>query len=115
MELGRFTRVSDYVNILSGFFNLQDVVLLTRLGDATRIKFPEFRVRLDEIAIVGQHHPEADAVGSGPWGDTAARVATPEVPPPSPDPVGGYRFAGWSSAPMPTSSTGPRTSTRRPR
>ncbi len=77
VELGRFTRVSDYVNILSGFFNLQDVVLLSRTGEPTRINFPEFRVRLDEIAIVGQQNPEANPVGAGAWGDTV----TPVVPP----------------------------------
>ncbi len=97
VELGRFTRVSDYVNILSGFFNLEDVVLLSRLGEPTRITFPEFRVRLDEIAIVGQHDPEADAGGSGPWGDTAKTVAAPP-----PDPVSALRstmFEGRGARP----------------
>ncbi|MFI5261537.1 MAG: hypothetical protein ACHQZR_03160 [Candidatus Limnocylindrales bacterium] len=69
VELGRFTRVSDYVNILTGFFNITDVVLLSRIGEPTRITFPEFRVRLDEIAIVGQQQPEANPVSAGPWGD----------------------------------------------
>lgn len=82
VELGRFTRVSDYVNILSGFFNLQDVVLLSRAGEPTRINFPEFRVRLDEIAIVGQQNPEANPVGSGAWSDTVTPAAALPAEPP---------------------------------
>jgi hypothetical protein len=54
VDLGRFRRVSDYVNLLDGFFSLRDVVLLTRTGEATRITMPELRVRLDDVAIVGQ-------------------------------------------------------------
>jgi hypothetical protein len=54
VEMGRFRRVSDYVNLLDGFFSLRDVVLLTRTGEATRITMPELRVRLDDVAIVGQ-------------------------------------------------------------
>jgi uncharacterized protein DUF6812 len=74
VELGQFNRISDYVNILTGFFNIHDVVLLSRLGEPTRITFAEFRVRLDGIAIVAQHQPEANPGGSGPWGDTATRA-----------------------------------------
>jgi len=54
VDLGRFRRVTDYVNLLDGFFALRDTVLLTRTGEATRITMPELRVRLDEVAIVGQ-------------------------------------------------------------
>jgi hypothetical protein len=54
VDLGHFVRLSDYVNVLDGFFTVHDVVLLSRLGGQTRITFPDFRVRLDEIAIVGQ-------------------------------------------------------------
>ncbi len=54
VDLGHFIRLSDYVNVLDGFFTIHDVVLLSRLGDPTRITFPDFRVRLDDIAIVGQ-------------------------------------------------------------
>lgn len=90
VELGRFTRVSDYVNILSGFFNLQDVVLLSRIGEPTRINFPEFRVRLDEIAIVGQQNPEANPVGAGAWGDTVGPPAAPASAPPRPTMFDGH-------------------------
>ena len=57
VELGNFRRLSDYVNLLDGFFTIHDVVLLSRLGEPTRITFPDFRVRLDDIAIVGQAAP----------------------------------------------------------
>jgi hypothetical protein len=54
VNTGRFRRISDYVNLLDGFFSLRDVVLLTRTGETTRITMPELRVRLDDVAIVGQ-------------------------------------------------------------
>jgi hypothetical protein len=53
-DVGRFRRISDYVNLLDGFFRLRDVVLLDRTGGPTRITLPELRVRLDDVAIVGQ-------------------------------------------------------------
>ncbi len=53
-EVGRFRRISDYVNMLDGFFRLRDVVLLDRTGAPTRITMPELRVRLDDVAIVAQ-------------------------------------------------------------
>ena len=59
VDIGRFRRVSDYVNLLDGFFALRDVVLLTRTGESTRITMPELRVRLDDVAIVGQLAAEA--------------------------------------------------------
>ena len=53
-DVRRFRRISDYVNMLDGFFRLRDVVLLDRTGDPTRITMPELRVRLDDVAIVAQ-------------------------------------------------------------
>jgi hypothetical protein len=53
-DVGRFRRISDYVNAVDGFFRLRDVVLLDRTGAPTRITLPELRVRLDDVAIVGQ-------------------------------------------------------------
>jgi hypothetical protein len=53
-DVRRFRRISDYVNMLDGFFRLRDVVLLDRTGAPTRITMPELRVRLDDVAIVGQ-------------------------------------------------------------
>ena len=54
VNLGRFRRVSDFVNIVEGYLILKDVVVLTRTGEATRLTFPELRVLPDDVAIVGQ-------------------------------------------------------------
>jgi hypothetical protein len=54
LDLGRFRRITDYVNLLDGFLPIRDVVLLTRTGETTRITMPELRVRLDDVALVGQ-------------------------------------------------------------
>lgn len=54
INLGRFRRVSDFVNIVQGYFVMRDVVVLTRHGDATRLTLPELRVLPDDIAVVGQ-------------------------------------------------------------
>ena len=54
VDLGRFRRVSDFVNIVDGYMVLKDVVVLTRTGDATRLAIPELRVLPGEIAVVGQ-------------------------------------------------------------
>ena len=61
VDLGNFHRLSDYVNFLSGFFTIRDVTLLSRLGEPTRLTFPDLRVRLDEIAIIGEPEPETQA------------------------------------------------------
>jgi hypothetical protein len=58
VDIGRFRRVTDYVDLLDGFFALRDTVFLTRTGEPSRITMDEFRVRLDEVAIVGQHVAE---------------------------------------------------------
>lgn len=54
INLGRFRRVSDFVNIVQGYLVMHDVVVLTRTGDATRLTMPELRVLPDDIAVVGQ-------------------------------------------------------------
>ena len=54
VDLGRFRRVSDFVNIVDGYIVLKDVIVLTRTGDATRLAIPELRVLPDDIAVVGQ-------------------------------------------------------------
>lgn len=54
VDLGRFRRVSDFVNIVQGYLVLRDVVVLTRTGEGTRLAMPELRVLPDDIAIVGQ-------------------------------------------------------------
>lgn len=54
VNLGRFRRVSDFVNLVLGYIVLRDVVVLTRTGEATRLTMPELRVLPDDIAVVGQ-------------------------------------------------------------
>ncbi len=57
VELGSFNRLSDYVNLLTGFFTIHDVTLMSRLGEPTRLAFDDLRVRLDEIGLVAQASP----------------------------------------------------------
>lgn len=54
VNLGRFRRVSDFVNIVQGYLIMHDVVVLTRTGESTRLTLPELRVLPDDIAVVGQ-------------------------------------------------------------
>lgn len=74
INLGRFRRVSDFVNIVQGYLILRDVVVLTRTGDATRLTLPELRVLPDDLAIVAQ-------VGTDrPAGQTGSTVFIEKVP-----------------------------------
>jgi hypothetical protein len=67
INLGRFRRVSDFVNIVQGYLVIRDVIVLTRLGEATRLTLPELRVLPDDIAVVGQLATDrpAQATGTG--------------------------------------------------
>lgn len=58
VNLGRFARVTDYVNLLSGYFTIEEVTLLNRQGERSRVRFPDLRVRLADIAIVGRRELE---------------------------------------------------------
>ena len=53
-DLGRFRRVSDFVNIIQAYIVLRDVVVLSRAGEASRLALPELRVLPADIAVVGQ-------------------------------------------------------------
>lgn len=53
-DLGRFRRVSDFVNIVQAYIVLRDVVVLSREGEASRLVLPELRVLPADIAVVGQ-------------------------------------------------------------
>ena len=68
VDLGRFRRVSDFVNIAQGYVVLRDVVVLSRRGEASRLSMPELRVLPDDIAVVGQpadDKAQASAEGGG--------------------------------------------------
>ena len=62
VDLGRFRRVSDWVNLALGYMVVKDAIVLTRTGDATRLAIPELRILPDDIAVVGQL---ADDKGQG--------------------------------------------------
>jgi len=54
VDLGRFHTISDYVNIVDGYIVVRDVVVLSRIGEVSRLTMPELRVLPSEISIVGQ-------------------------------------------------------------
>ena len=54
IDLGRFRRVADMMNLVQGYLVMRDAVVLTRTGDATRLTMPELRVIPDDIALVAQ-------------------------------------------------------------
>lgn len=64
VNLGRFRRVSDFVNIVQGYMLIKDVVVLTRTGEATRLALPELRVLPDDIAVVAQLGDDSSPGGS---------------------------------------------------
>jgi hypothetical protein len=68
VNLGRFRRVSDFVNIVQGYLVIRDVVVMSRTGDATRLAIPELRVLPDDIAVVAQIGDDKGGAGSGPGG-----------------------------------------------
>ncbi len=70
VDLGRFRRVSDFVNIVQGYLIVRDAVVLTRAGEATRLAMPELRVLPDDLAVVGQ----LDAELSQPVGDSGVII-----------------------------------------
>ena len=64
VDLGRFRRVSDFINLVLAYVVMRDVVVLTRTGEATQLTMPELRVLPDDIAVVGQlstDKPQASA------------------------------------------------------
>jgi hypothetical protein len=54
VNLGRFRRVSDFVNIVDGYLIMRDAIVLSRRGEITRLGIPELRVLPEDVVIVGQ-------------------------------------------------------------
>ncbi len=54
VDLGRFRRVSDFVNLVLGYMVLHDVVVLTNTGETTKLTMPELRILPEDIVVVGQ-------------------------------------------------------------
>jgi len=73
INLGRFRRVSDFVNIVQGYLVMRDAVVMTRSGEATRLTMPEFRVLPDDIAVIGQLGADMQG-GSGGGGVSNAYI-----------------------------------------
>ena len=66
INLGRFGRLSDFINASSGYVRVRDAQLLHRNGDPTSLVLPELMVDQDEISFIGQHDaagPEEGAAG----------------------------------------------------
>lgn len=61
VDLNRFRRVADFVNIVDGYIVLTDAVFQDRAGEATGLAMPELRVLHHDLAIVGQQ--SADPAG----------------------------------------------------
>jgi len=74
INLGRFRRVSDFVNIVQGYLVMRDVVVLTRAGEATRLTLPELRVLPDDVAVVGQLSGGPDAAPANAGGTYIEKV-----------------------------------------
>ncbi len=64
VNLGRFRRVSDFVNLVLGYMVLHDVVVLARTGETTRLTMPELRILPDDIVVVGQLGDDKPAAGA---------------------------------------------------
>jgi hypothetical protein len=58
VNLGRHHRLSDFVNFTDDMLVMRDVVLLRRSGSISRAGLPELRVRLDDVAVIGQRQSE---------------------------------------------------------
>jgi len=64
VNLGRFRRVSDFVNVVDGYMVMRDAIVLSHRGEATRLAIPELRVLPEDIAIVGQQADEKPATAT---------------------------------------------------
>jgi hypothetical protein len=65
IDMGRFRRVSDFVNIVQGYLLIRNAVVLSRTGEPTRLTMPELRVLPDDISVVGQPEAERPDRGGG--------------------------------------------------
>src|SRR4029078_3751340 len=57
VALGRFRRVSDWVNLAQGYMIVKEAIVLTRTGDATRLAIPELPLLPAHTAVRGQLRP----------------------------------------------------------
>jgi hypothetical protein len=64
ISLGRFGRLTDLINALSGYVRVRDAQLLQRNGDATGLVLSELMVDQDEISFIAQSHATPPEPGS---------------------------------------------------
>ena len=64
ISLGRFGRLTDLVNALSGYVRVRDAQLLQRNGDASGLVLSELMVDQDEISFIAQVHAAHPEPGS---------------------------------------------------
>jgi hypothetical protein len=81
IPLGRFGRLTDLINALSGYVHIHDAQLLRPSGEPAGVLLPEIMVDQDEIAFIAQteaQHPEHGAATGfvdQPFAQTQQRVA----------------------------------------
>jgi hypothetical protein len=71
-------RLSDYFGLLQGFCRVRDLVVLTHRGRSGRIRLREARIRLDDIAVVGESRHCPCTEGSRP--ETPRAMVIPKEP-----------------------------------
>ena len=61
LQLGRFSRLTDFINAARGFIKIHDVRLVLPDGTPTDVSMPELLIDEDEITFIGQQSaPEPD-------------------------------------------------------
>lgn len=64
VSLGRFGRLTDFINASSGYLRVRDAQLLHRNGDPTDLTLPELMVDQDEISFIAQGQAPVPEVGA---------------------------------------------------
>lgn len=65
ISLGRFLRLTDFINTASGYVRVHQARLLRRNGDPTSLILPELMVDQDEISFIAQTDAPPPEPGSG--------------------------------------------------
>ena len=57
IHLGRFGRLTDFINATQGFVRIHDVRVSLPGGQPNDLAMPELMIDQDEISLIGQHDP----------------------------------------------------------
>ncbi len=98
ISLGRFNRLSDYINSGSGYVRVHDARLLRRNGDPTSMVLEELMVDQDEISFIAQADPDTVSDPSGGAIRRAMPAAAPAALDDEPDVWAGLGAAGPGGA-----------------